>query len=96
MASQQDDPALIARAFELADESMIERIKSVAVRSDEHGVLWGFVAWDGSQVADSSLASPYLQEAVAWLSLRGLCEVIEEPGGECILMIDEDDTGRPY
>ena len=79
----------IARAFEIADESMEALMRAHTLRCDEVGHLLKLVDEDGEEVATLAEADAGTQDAFAWLSERGLCELIDEPGGEVILMVNE-------
>lgn len=73
---------IVARAFEIADESMLELIAghAVAIRPQ----LYGLVDENSREVATLDLADPAIQEAFEWLSLRGVAELVTDDRGEII------------
>lgn len=77
---------LAARAFEIADESMLELLQGHAVRVEEHGMVWGLVDEDQREVGSLAEADSAIVEAVEWLRSRGLCDVVENPHGECVVL----------
>lgn len=78
-----------ARAFEIADESMASLLRAHTLKCDEFGKLRKPLDDDGAEVATVAEADSATQDAIAWLAERGICEIIDEPGGEVILMDDE-------
>lgn len=81
----------IARAFEIADEAMLSLLRSHTVKCVSDAMLLRRPLDDeGREVATVAEADAATQDAVAWLSERGLCEIIDEPGGEVITLYDEE------
>jgi hypothetical protein len=86
-ASVEADRALAVRAIEIADQSMVELLCCHSVRSDALVPVFGLSAEDGTEVESIAEADPGIQEAFEWLQLRGLAELVEEPGhGEHIVL----------
>lgn len=81
---------LQARAFEIADESMVSLVQCQCLRVDETGCLWSPTNNDGREVVSVEDADPAIVNAVEYLKGRGLCEVIDSPDGEVILLIGEE------
>ncbi|GIL13656.1 MAG: hypothetical protein BroJett038_23760 [Chloroflexota bacterium] len=70
---------------------MMELLQSHAVRCDEFGRLWGLVDANGVEVATLAEADPAVIEAVGWLQERELCEVIKDPHGEAVVLLEVDE-----
>ncbi|CAB3753952.1 hypothetical protein [Paraburkholderia humisilvae] len=78
--------AQAVRAIEIADQSMVELLRSHAVRFDALTPAFGLSTEDGTEVATLEEADPAIQEAFEWLQSRGLAELLEETTGTCILL----------
>ncbi|MBN3853800.1 hypothetical protein G3N59_10450 [Paraburkholderia sp. Ac-20340] len=68
---------LTARAFEIADESMVELLASHSVRGSALAPTFGLSDADGREVRDLEDSDPAIQEAFEWLEARGLAELVE-------------------
>jgi hypothetical protein len=79
-------PELTARAFEIADESMVELLNCHAVRADSLTPIFGLSDENGVEVATIDEADRGIREAFEWLQLRGLAELIEDEAGACIVL----------
>jgi hypothetical protein len=73
---------IVARAFEIADESMLELIAGHAVAIEPR--LYGLVDENSHEVATLDVADPTIQEAFEWLALRGIAELVTDDRGEII------------
>jgi hypothetical protein len=73
---------IVARAFEIADESMLELIAAHAVPLKP--CLYGLVDENSHEVATLDVADPAIQEAFEWLALRGIAELVTDECGEII------------
>lgn len=82
------DRQLTARAFEIADQSMTELLRAHALGCDEFGRTWRLVDADGADVATLEEADPALIESVEWLRERGLCEIVNGPDGDVVLLAE--------
>lgn len=80
---------MFARALEIADDAMKGLLTCHARRADEHGVMWALCDADGGDVATLAEADTPLIEAVEWLTERGLCELVESPGGATVLLLSD-------
>lgn len=85
----EESIAAQARAMEIADEAMTERLCAHAKRADEHGVMWALCDVDGGDVATLAEADAPVIEAVTWLQERKLCELVESPHGATVLLLSE-------
>ena len=77
---------LTARAFEIADQSMIELLICHAVRVDGLTPIFGLSDENGVEVANLDEADPGIRDAFEWLELRGLAELVEDEAGACIVL----------
>lgn len=75
---------IVARAFEIADESMLELIAAHAVSIKP--CLYGLVDENGHEVTTLGVADSAIQEAFEWLALRGIAELVTDERGEIIKM----------
>lgn len=66
-----------ARAFEIADESMVELLVSHSVRGDALAPTYGLSDAEGREVRALEDADLAIQEAFEWLAARGLAELVE-------------------
>jgi hypothetical protein len=73
---------IVARAFEIADESMLELIAAHAVAIKPQ--IYGLVDENSHEVASLDDADPAIQEAFEWLALRGIAELVTDQYGEII------------
>ncbi|CAB3730667.1 hypothetical protein [Paraburkholderia rhynchosiae] len=73
---------IVALAFSIADESMVELIRAHAVSLEPN--LFGLVDENCHEVAALDIADPAIQEAFEWLSLRGMAELATDERGEVI------------
>lgn len=73
---------IVARAFEIADESMLELIAAHAVAIAPR--LYGLVDENSHEVASLDVADPAIQEAFEWLALRGVAKLVTDMRGEII------------
>ncbi|KND57176.1 hypothetical protein BSCH_02099 [Candidatus Paraburkholderia schumanniana] len=85
-ASAEAEQALMVRAIEIADQSMVELLVAHAVRFDALTPAFGLSAEGGTEVQTLEEADPAIQDAFEWLQLRGMAELLEEAGGACILL----------
>lgn len=75
------NPQEIARAFEIADQAMLDRLESVCAVSEPAPSAFGLVDDDGNEVRWLRDACPQVREAVEWLMPRGFVEMLPEFGG---------------
>lgn len=73
---------IVARAFEIADESMLELLACHAVAHKP--LLYALSDEQGHEVATLDAADPAIQEAFEWLALRGVAELATDDKGELI------------
>jgi hypothetical protein len=90
-----DDQTLTNRAFQIADQSMIELLLTHAVPMDGSisetvGGPIGLVNADFQEVTSLADADPAIVEAFEWLDLRGRAELVEGPDGEFIQLKAEE------
>lgn len=81
------DQAAVARAFQIADEAMFERLESECVPSDEYRTVLGLTDEGQQEVKTLAEASSAIQEAYEWLHPRGYVEVGEDKDGEFINVV---------
>lgn len=74
-------PQEIARAFEIADQAMLDRLESECAVSEPAPSAFGLVGEDGREVKRLCDASPSIREAYEWLEPRGFVELLPEFGG---------------
>ena len=74
----------IDRAFAIADEAMIELLRSECISGGD--TLYYPVAENGSVVLKLADASAAIREAFEWLEPRGLASLHEDAQGEFILI----------
>lgn len=80
------------RAFEIADESMFERLSSSCIGISEPGELLMPVDEDSQEVELVDLACSAIIDAVEWLKPRGYVDVVAGPNGaEGILVLRRPD-----
>jgi len=79
----------IARAFQIADEAMIDLLVCHTHRLDEYGKLLGLLSETGREVSSLAEAEQAVIEAVEWLQERGLCMLMDDPAG-VVIMTTED------
>lgn len=77
---------LALKAFEIADNSMLELLESHTIPIDEVGLLRGLVDSEGKEVKHLSEADPAIIEAVEWLRPRDFIEMVDDPDGEVIFV----------
>lgn len=78
---------LTQRAFEIADESMVELLRSHAVPIDDEANLYGLVDAHSCEVQTLAQADPAIVDAFDWLQRRQLAELVEDDAGTCIRLI---------
>ncbi len=69
--------SLADRAFEIADESMVELLVSHSVRGDALAPTYGLSDAHGREVRELEDADPAIQQAFEWLNARELAELVE-------------------
>ncbi|POR54531.1 hypothetical protein B0G62_102139 [Paraburkholderia eburnea] len=77
---------LTARAFEIADQSMVELLNCHAVRHDALTPIFGLSDENGIEVEAIDEADQGIRDAFEWLHLRGLADLIEDAAGTCIVL----------
>lgn len=73
---------IVARAFEIADESMLELLAAHAIRLQPD--LYGLVDENSHEVATLDAADAVIQESFEWLALRGFASLVTDEKGEVI------------
>lgn len=82
----QPNPCSVIRAYEIADECMLELLRGHALRHDEFGQIWSFADEHGEEVVTLAEAEPAVQEAVEWLVGRGMAELVCGDDDEFLLL----------
>lgn len=84
----QQDPALVARAFEIADEAMYELLLTEGAPDDViDTTVIGLRDGRGQEVGSLAKASDAMREAYEWLQLRGYVELAADADGEYVSVL---------
>jgi len=88
-------PEMIARAFAIADQAMLELLQSECVPIDGEGVRLGLCDEACGEVGTLTEASAAIREAVDWLNARGYVEIGRSEHGEHIVVRGQPEVVRP-
>lgn len=86
----EENQPMIDRAFDIADESMLSLLSCHSLTDGISGAH-ALIDDNSQPVEHLGNASPALQEAVEWLSLRGIGDLIESPDG-LVYMVNPEET----
>ena len=83
VAQLNADPLLVQRAMDIADRQMLATLQCHGVPLPADG-SYGLADAEGGEVSRLGDAAPELAEAIDWLMVRNLAEVIEDEGGTVV------------
>lgn len=96
MSDRESYDGMADMAFAIADRAMIELVQSEFVNVCGVGVVWAPVNVAGLPVMKMEDADPRIVEAVEWLELRCLAEVVESENGDTLILKEGDENVPPW
>lgn len=82
-------PDDVAKAFAIADQSLIELLSSECMHCDEHGLVLAVIGEDGNPIQSIAETPAHIQDAVTWLTNRKLATVVAGPEGDEVIILSE-------